>query len=90
MIINSTRAHSDIQKGFSAFPGVSFVRNFKNLMSNANLPVWRGMFNSLVVSAFTALFSTYFSSLTAYAIHCYNFVGALFVMLGGFGIIFFF
>ena len=75
LIINSTRAHSEIGKGFSALPGSAFVRNFKNLMSDANLPVFRGLLNSLIVAAASAALSVYFSALTAYSIHCYDFKG---------------
>ncbi len=75
LLINSTRNHVDIQKGFSVLPGKAFIRNFKNLMVNQNLPVLRGIFNSLVIAAGSAALTTYFSSLTAYAIHAYNFKG---------------
>ena len=47
--------------------------NLKNLLKDANLPVLSGMFNSLVVAGGSALLSVYFSALTAYAIHAYNF-----------------
>lgn len=73
LIINSTRAHSEIQTGFSFLPGHYFVQNWNTLMDNDQLPVWRGMFNSLFVSACVALLSTYFSALTAYALHVYDF-----------------
>ena len=36
-----------------------------------NIP--RGMLNSFVIAASTALLSTYFSALTAYGIHTYDF-----------------
>ncbi len=75
LIINATRAHSEIGKGFSALPGSAFVRNFKNLMSDANLPVFRGLLNSLIIAAASAALSVYFSALTAYSIHCYDFKG---------------
>lgn len=75
LIINSTRAHSAIQKGFSILPGGAFGKNFQALMKNDQLPVFRGMFNSVFVAAFTALLTTYFSTLTAYSIHAYNFKG---------------
>ena len=73
LIINATRAHSDIQKGFSLLPGSQFTSNWNTLMSNPELPIFRGMFNSLLISALTAALSTYFSALTAYAIHAYDF-----------------
>mgnify|MGYP000628175887 FL=1 len=73
LVINTTRSHPDIQKGFSLLPGRSFFNNLKNLLRDANLPVLSGMFNSLVVAGGSALLSVYFSALTAYAIHAYNF-----------------
>ncbi len=73
LVINTTRSHPDIQKGFSLLPGRSFLNNLKNLLGDANLPVLSGMFNSLVVAGGSALLSVYFSALTAYAIHAYNF-----------------
>lgn len=73
LIINSTRSHPDIQRGFSFLPGGSFVYNLKSLLANQNLPVVRAIFNSLFVSGCTALVTTYFSALTAFAIHAYDF-----------------
>ncbi len=73
LVINTTRSHPDIQKGFSLLPGKSFFNNLKNLLGDANLPVLSGMFNSLVVAGGSALLSVYFSALTAYANHAYNF-----------------
>ena len=75
LIINSTRLHSEISKGFSVLPGQYFVRNLKNLLSDAQLPVFRGLLNSLIVAACSAALSVYFSALTAYSIHCYDFKG---------------
>lgn len=73
LVINSTRSHPDIQKGFSILPGRSFFVNIKNLMANDNLPVLYAAFNSLFVSGCNAILTTYFSAMTAYAIHVYDF-----------------
>lgn len=73
LIINSSRYHPDIQKGFSFLPGKAFLYNLKNLMGDPNLPVFRALRNSFIISAATALLSTYFSTMTAYAIHAYDF-----------------
>lgn len=73
LIINSTRSHPDIQRGFSFIPGGSFLFNLKKLLANENLPVVRSIFNSLFISASVAVVTTYFSALTAYAIHVYDF-----------------
>lgn len=73
LIINTTRSHPDIQKGFSFLPGKSFAANLKSLLGNENLPVIRGMINSLIVSTFSGLLCVYFSAMTAFAIHAYDF-----------------
>ena len=73
LIINSTRSHSMIRKGFSFVPGKSFVTNFKHVMSDANIPVMYGIRNSLIVSSSYAALATYFSAMTAYGIYAYDF-----------------
>ena len=73
LIINTTRSHPDIQKGFSLVPGKSFLINLNNLLNNAQLPVLSGIANSLIVSTGAAVLATYFSALTAFAIHAYDF-----------------
>ncbi|XOQ43791.1 MAG: Sugar ABC transporter permease [Clostridium sp.] len=73
LLINATRSHFEIQKGFSILPGKSLVTNFKNVMANANIPVFSGIKNSLIVSGMTAVLSVYFSVLTAYGIYAYDF-----------------
>lgn len=73
LLINSSRAHADIQKSFSAVPGVWFVTNLTNVWNNETILIVRGMINSLIVSTLTVVLSVYFSALTAYAIHAYDF-----------------
>ncbi len=73
LIINTTRAHPDIAKGFSLLPGKSFLVNMKSVFSNDTLPVLTGIFNSFIVSAGVAALATYFSAMTAYGIHAYTF-----------------
>lgn len=73
LIINSTRTHFEIQRGFSFLPGRSFLSNLKNTLSNANIPVLSGIANSLTVSSLSALLAIYFSALTAYGIYAYDF-----------------
>lgn len=73
LLVNATRSHPDIQKGFSFLPGKTFFVNLKNVLGNTNLPVLNGIFNSLFVAGCNAGLSTYFSALTAYAIHAYDF-----------------
>lgn len=73
LLINCTRSHYEIQKGFTMLPGSFFLDNYHNLMKNSQLPVYRGILNSFIIAACSAFLTTYFSSLTAYAIHAYNF-----------------
>jgi len=73
LIINSTRANSEIQKGFSILPGKFFLINLNGLLADANIPILRALGNSLFISALTAVFTTYFSAMTAFGLHIYNF-----------------
>ena len=73
MIINSTRSHPDIMKGFKFVFGGSFGTNFSNVFKNTDIPLLYGLRNSLIVAGCCALLSTYFSALTAYGIHVYEF-----------------
>ena len=73
LIINSTRHHAEIQRGFSFIPGHSFMRNLHNVLNDANIPVLSGIRNSLIVSACSAALATYFSALTAYGLYAYKF-----------------
>ena len=73
LIDNATHNNFDIQKGFQLLPGGSFLTNLKNTMNDANVPVLRGLRNSLIVAGCSAALSCYFSALTAYAIYAYDF-----------------
>lgn len=73
LLVNSTRSHADLQKGFSALPGKYFLQNLKNVANDGTFPMFRGILNSLIVSSCTAAICTYFSSLTAYGLYAYDF-----------------
>ena len=73
LIINATRSHADLQKGFSALPGKDFLVNLKKVANDGTFPMFRGILNSLVVSGVSAALCTYFSSLTAYGLYAYDF-----------------
>lgn len=73
LIINATRSHADLQKGFSALPGKYFMQNLKNVANDGSFPMFRGILNSLLVSGCSAAICTYFSSLTAYGLYAYDF-----------------
>ena len=73
LVVNATRSHPEIQKGFSFLPGHSFSKNLKSVLNDANIPVLSGIKNSLIVSSLSAILATYFSALTAYGLYAYNF-----------------
>ena len=73
LIVNATRSHADLQKGFSAIPGSYFLENLKNVANDGSFPMFRGILNSLIVSSCSAALCTYFSSLTAYGLYAYDF-----------------
>lgn len=73
LLVNASRNTFQIQQGFSFLPGKSFAINLNNLLNNANIPVVSGIYNSFVVSAFTAILACYFSALTAFGIYAYDF-----------------
>ncbi len=73
LIVNATRSHSELQKGFSALPGTHFLDNLKKVSNDGSFPMLRGIVNSLFISAASAAICTYFSSLTAYGLYAYNF-----------------
>lgn len=74
LFINATRGHSDIMLGFSPVPGSKLWDNWMAVV-NGTLPIWTGLINSLVVSISSAALCVYFSTMTAYAIHAYDFKG---------------
>ena len=73
LVVNATRSKADLNKGFTIVPGGNLGKNLYNLFHNSNLPIIRGLLNSLIVSLCTAGLSTYFSTMTAFAIHAYDF-----------------
>ena len=73
LIVNATRSHADLQKGFSAIPGTYFLENLKNVANDGSFPMFKGILNSLIVSACSAALCTYFSALTAYGLYAYDF-----------------
>ncbi len=75
LIINATRGK--VQTGLQFYPGKALGGNFKTLLSENYKQTYGDFFrsfaNSLIIAAFTTVLSVYFSALTAYAIHVYDF-----------------
>ncbi len=72
LFINATRSNGELQAGFTLAPSSHLWENWLNLI-HGTLPVWRGMLNSLIVATCSAALCVYFSTMTAYAIHAYEF-----------------
>ena len=72
MFINATRSNGELQAGFTAVPSTHLLDNWNNLV-HGTLPIWSGMINSLIISILSAVLCVYFSTMTAYAIHAYDF-----------------
>ena len=73
LIINASRTNNQLQRGFTLIPGGHFIYNFKNAFTDSSIQIPRGMVNSFIVAAGSAICTTYFSALTAYGIYVYNF-----------------
>ena len=58
LFINATRSNGELQSGFTLVPSSHLWENWKNLR-NGTLPVWNGMFNSLIISACSAVLGVY-------------------------------
>lgn len=74
VIINATRDGMSIStQGVTIFPGSSLKENYEILTSNVD--VVRGFLNSLKIAVLVTILSGYFSALTAYGFHMYQFKG---------------
>ena len=72
LFVNSTRSHSDLTRGFTLVPGSFLITNLNNVLHGTQ-PIMKGMLNSFIVAAGASILSVYFSTLTAYALHVYEF-----------------
>lgn len=74
MLVNATRSTEEINAGLSLLPSDHMLANLKTLTSR-DFKIWRGFLNSAIISVSATALTVYFSSLTAYGIHVYNFKG---------------
>ena len=75
LLVNSSRTHAQVMGGFSILPGTQLFKNLRNVLNDGTMPVMRNLLNSIIVAAGSAVCTTYFSTLTAYALHAYDFKG---------------
>ena len=74
LLINTTRSNNQLKFGFTPFPSHYLVKNLTNLFNGAT-PVVQGMLNSLIIASLSSVLCVYFSAMTAFAIHGYEFRG---------------
>lgn len=74
LIMTTTKNHADLTGVFTFKFGGSFIDNFKSSLTSSQ-NIFRGMLNSFIISGSCALLTVYFSTVTAYAIHAYDFKG---------------
>lgn len=79
MVINASRSNAQLATGFTLLPKKHFFDNLVNAWNDASINIPRGMLNSLIIALASAILTTYFSALTAYGIHAYEFKGKKFV-----------
>lgn len=76
LIINASRSNAELQAGFTMIPSGNFFVNLSTAWNDTSLiAIPKGLMNSFVIAASCCLLCTYFSALTAYGIHVYDFKG---------------
>jgi len=82
MLVNATRSTEQIQQGISFLPGVSLLNNW-NILVGRDFQIAQGFTNSAIIALGVTVLSVYFSAMTAYGFHVYEFKGkkALFAVI---------
>lgn len=77
LIINATRETSEIASKLSFVPGSNLAKNFEFMRTNQNFKLsynaFDGYKNSLFITCISTFFTVFFSAMTAYGIHVYDF-----------------
>jgi multiple sugar transport system permease protein len=76
LVMNATRSSDAIKAGISLIPSTHLLENWKNLLTKQNgmqITLQKAALNSLIITVPGTFLSVYFSSLTAYGIHVYDF-----------------
>ena len=73
LILMASKSNSQMQGAFNFKWGGHFLENLRNAWNDFSINIPVGMVNSFIVAMSSALITTYFSALTAYGVHVYNF-----------------
>lgn len=79
LFINATRSNGQLQSGFSLIPRGNLIKNLINTWNDSSINMGIGLFNSFIIAGCCAAFTSYFSVMTAYAVHTYDFKGRGFI-----------
>lgn len=72
LFVNASRSNAELSRGFTMLFSSHALENWNNLV-HGTLPILYGLRNSVIISLLSAALSVYFSTMTAYAIHAYDF-----------------
>ncbi len=78
MLVNATRTTEQINLGLSLIPGSATMDNWGHL-TNRGFQIFQGFGNSAFIAISATLLSVYFSAMTAYGLHVYDFKGKKFL-----------
>ena len=70
LFLSATQSTAELTTSFKFTFGSHLVENFKNALNKTDL--FRGLLNSVIISGACAILTTYFSTLTAYAVVVYD------------------
>lgn len=73
LIINATKANTELQSGFSLLPQGHFIENLLGTFNDTSIDIGRGIWNSFIIAFASALFTCYFSTMCAYGVFVYDF-----------------
>ena len=74
LILNATQSNNTLQAGFTPLPGSHFITNLVTAWNDTALfTLPRSMLNSFIIAASSCILTSYFSAMTAYGIHVYDF-----------------
>lgn len=76
LVINASQSSSDISNGLHLLPGKYFGINFKTVVSGEMklyFDAFNGYKNSLIITCCSCILTVFFSAMTAYGIHVYDF-----------------
>lgn len=72
LFVNATRSKGELAKGFTPIPSKYLIQNWIGVL-HGTLPIVQGLINSAVIATLSGALGVYFSTMTAYALHAYNF-----------------